>query len=538
MSQINRRTLFGGIAAAATTSALAACSSSTTGGPGGTGGGKSKAPVPTYAPLPGGPTPDIKGDGTIPDTFFRYPDNPVVSVKAKPGDGKPVNILTQTFSPVTATPPQNTMWANLQDQIGSELKIQQIPSGEYATKFSTTVAGSQLPDMYFIAEVPDLPRLIQATSLDLTDYIAGDKIKAYPNLAAIPTDCWEAGRYNGRLYGLPSPRGAMSSGILYRRDDMLAKKGIKADVTSFQSFFDLCKQLNDPRGGVWALTLVPGQYIKNMLGVPNFWGYVKDKDFMESWWTHPRLEEALEAQRKIVAEGLMNPDAFAKPNSKVWFSTGKAYFNPDSFSGWAQYWNDAPAGFDINGMEIPAFDGNGKGHLWMSFPSFGRSAINKNAKDRVETLLKVADYMAAPFGTAEYLAAKYGKQGTDYTMTNGVPTPTQSGGANKEIGIKYIVDAALVNFMPGHDESAKKLDGLMRKLVPDAYRNDAVYLYSAEVEKNFANDQKTFNGLENDIVQGRKPVSDWRPAADAWWKDHGEKMSKELTAAYHEAGRG
>mgnify|MGYP001185897652 FL=1 len=460
----------------------------------------------------------------------------MTSVKDKAGDGKPVTILTQTFSPVTATPPANSVWANLQDSIGSELQIQQIPAGEYATKFSTSVAGSQLPEMFFVAEVPDLPRLIQATCLDLTDHLSGDKIKAYPNLAAIPSDCWEAGRYNGRLYGLPSPRGAMSSGILYRRDDMFAAKGIKPQITSFESFLSLCREVNNPRGNVWALSLVPGQYIKNMLGVPNFWRY--ENNAMQSWWTHPRLEEALEAQRKIASEGLMNPDAFAKPNSKVWFSTGKAYFNPDSFSAWAQYWTDAPQGFDIDGCEIPSFDGSGKGHLWMSFPSFGRSAINKNAKGRVETLLKVANYMAAPFGTAEYLTTKYGKAGADYTMANGVPQSTQAAAANKELGVKYIVDAALVNFIPGRDASARKLDALMRKLVPDAYRNDAVYLFSETVEKSFANDSKTFNSLESDIVQGRKPVSEWRPAADAWWKSTGEKMSKELTEAYHAAGRG
>ena len=84
----------------------------------------------------------------------------MTSVKDKAGDGKPVTILTQTFSPVTATPPANSVWANLQDSIGSELQIQQIPAGEYVTKFSTSVAGSQLPEMFFVAEVPDLPRLI------------------------------------------------------------------------------------------------------------------------------------------------------------------------------------------------------------------------------------------------------------------------------------------------------------------------------------------------------------------------------------------
>lgn len=497
--------------------------------------GSNAVPAPTYRPLVNGPKADIAGDADIPDTFFSYPSDAVQSVSDKAGDGKPVTILTQTFAPVTAQPPQNTAWQNLNNKIGSDLKIQQIPAGEYVTKFATTLAGQQLPDMFFIAEVSDMPQMVQATCLDLSDHLSGDAILKYPNLAAIPADCWEAGRFGGHLYGLPSPRGAMSSGILYKRDDMFKKKGIDAKWSSYQEFFDLAKEVNDPRGGVWASTIVPGQYIKNMLGIPNFWRF--DGNTMQSWWTAPEMEQALEAQRSWAAAKLMNPDAFSSPNTKVWFSTGKAYFNPDSFSAWSQYWVGASAGFDFGGCEVPAFDGSGDGHMWMSFPSFGRAAINKNAGARVETLLKVANYLAAPFGTQEYLDVKYGKQGADYTLNGSNPESTRAGGANSQLGVKYIVDANAVNYLPGHQESAKKLDALIRSLVPNAYRDDAVYLYSKESEKNFSQASDRFTALESDIVQGRKKVSEWKPAADMWWKDHGQKMADQLTQAYIAAGR-
>lgn len=537
MSELTRRSLIqtGSVAAVALGVPLVAGCGSKDGGDTGKGADGKNVAAPAFK-APEGPKPDIAGDTDIPDTFFKYPAEPTVSVKEKAGDGKPVSILTQTFAPVTAQPPKNTAWANLNEKIGSELKIQQIPAGEYASKFSTTVAGGQLPDMFFIGEVPDMAGMVQATCLDLSDHISGDKISQYPNLAAIPSECWEAGRFGGRLYGIPSPRGAMSSGVVYRRDDLLADKGVKADWGNFQEFFDLAKQINDPKGGRWASTMVPGQYIKNMLGIPNFWKW--DGKTMQSWWTAPEMEEAIEAQRKWAQAGLMHPDAFSAPNTKVWFSTGKAYFNPDSFSAWSQYWSDAPKGFDIDVCQIPAFDGNGKGHMWMSFPSFGRSAINKKAGDRVETLLKVANYLAAPFGTKEYLDVKYGKEGSDYTLKGSDPVPTQTGGANSQLGVKYIADARIANYLPGHEDSARKLDASIRKLVPDAYRNDAVYLPSKTVEKKWDEASKTFGALEGDIVQGRKKVSEYRPIADKWWKDYGQKMADELAQAYTDAGRG
>lgn len=537
MSEFTRRTLLGtagGLSAVALGGPLlAGCGGG--GSSSGDAGAGEAAATPVYQAATG-PKPDIVGDSDIPDTFYSYPKDPAVSVTEKPGDGKPISVLTQTYAPVTAQPPRNTAWQNLNEQLGSELKIQQIPASEYASKFSTSLAGGQLADMFFLADVPDMPQMVKATCLDLTDHLSGDAIKKYPNLAAIPSDCWDAGRFDGRLYGLPSPRGAMQSGVLYRRDDLLADKGVKPQWKSFQEFFDLASELNDPRGGRWASTTVPGQYIKNMLGIPNFWHY--DGTTMQSWWTAPQMEDALQAQVKWAKAGLMNPDAFAAPNTKVWFSTGKAYFNADSFAAWPQYFNDAPAGFDIDVCDIPAFDGNGKGHLWMSWPSYGRSAINKKAGDRVETLLKVANYLAAPFGTKEYLDVKFGKKGADYTLEGSDPVRTKNGAANSELGVKYITDARMVNYLPGHKESSQKLDKSIRKLVPDAYRNDAVYLFSKESDDNFSEASNNFNALESDIVQGRKPVSAWRPAADAWWKEHGQKMADELTQAYKDAGRG
>ncbi|WP_232549951.1 extracellular solute-binding protein [Propioniciclava soli] len=542
MSPVSRRTVLstGGTLAALAAGGplLASCGGNSA--PGGTSsGGAAGSDAPVAAPTfraPEGPEPDIAGDADIPDTFFSYPAEPTVSVPEAPGDGQPLRILTQTFSPVTAQPPQNTAWANLNDKLGSALEIQQVPSGEYATVFATSLAGGQLPDMFFLAEQPDMPDMVEATCLDLSDHLAGDAILAYPNLAAIPSDCWEAGRYNGRLYGLPSPRGAMSSGVLYRRDDLLAAQGVAPEWDDFEGFFSLAQQLNDPRGGRWATTIVPGQYIKNMLGIPNFWQY--DGTTMQSWWTAPQMEEALEAQRRWAEAGLMNPDAFASPNTKVWFSTGAAYFNPDSFSAWSQYFADPPEGFDIDVCQIPAFDGDGTGHLWMSFPSYGRAGINRNAADRVETLLKVANYFAAPFGTQEYLDVKMGQEGADYTFEGTDPIATSTGAANSALGVRYIADCRIANYLPGHEDSARKLDASIRELVPDAFRNDAVYLYSETVESDFASSAQMFNALEADIVQGRKQVSEWRPAADQWWADSGQQMAEELTEAYHAAGRG
>lgn len=543
MTQLRRRqVLLGGatLAAAATTPLLAGCGSGASGSTGSNAPGEA-APLPTFRAQDASPKADLPGTpGVLPDTYFRYPDDPPALVTAPPGDGRPIGVLTQTFAPITPAVGQNSVWSNLNEALGSPLEIQQVPAADYVTKFATVVAGDQLPDLFYVSAPPPprLPELMRSRALDLTDHLSGDAVLAYPNLANLPTACWEAGRFGGRLYGLPSPRGAMSSGVQYRRDDLLAAKGITADVQSFQDFYDLCEELNDPRGGVWALTLPPTQFIRTMLSIPNEWRQTDGG--LQSALRAPEQLEALEATRKIVAAELVNPDAFAAPNSKTWFSAGQAYFNQDSFTAWAQYYGGAelPDGFDIGVFDVPAFAGGGQGSMWLSYPSFGVSAISAKAADRVDTLLKVADYLAAPFGSQEYLTVRYGVEGEDYELTGGNPVPTSSGSANRELGVKYIVDAPVVNYIPGRQDAAEKLIGSLAGLVENASANDAVYLYSETQSSKGPASAKKFEALQNDILQGRQPVEAWSAAVEDWWKAEGEQTTAELNQAYEESGRG
>lgn len=537
MTGLDRRgflRLAGAVGGSAAIGGLAGCGQPTTAaelGP--------PAAAPAYAALTGLPRPDIAGsaDGLIPSTYFRYPSKPLQSVRATPGDGRAVSILTQTFSPIPPAVQNNSVWSNLNAELGSELKIQLVPQIDYATKFATVVAGDTLPDLFFAnPDFPRQPELMAARAADLSEHLAGDAIRDYPNLANIPSACWDVGRFNGRIYGLPSPRGSMSSGVLFRRDDLLAARGIAQEPGSFADFADLCREVTDARSGVWALTAAPLQYIRNMLGIANFWRF--DGTTMQSWWTPPEQEQALEAARSLFADGLVNPDAYSSPNKKSWFGSGKAYFTDDAFTSWPQFYSGAADGFDLGACTIPAFDGGGRGNLWLSFPSYGFAAVAKAAADRVPTLLRIADYLAAPFGTTEYLTVRYGVEGPDYELKDGSPSATKSGSAGSALGVKYIVDAPQVNFVPGHPEAAKKLDTLLRKLLPDAVANDAVYLFSKTAADRFARTNTRIANLEFEIIQGRKPVSAWREEIDPWWSRYGRQMADELTEAYHAAGRG
>ncbi|OYN87601.1 hypothetical protein CGZ92_07835 [Parenemella sanctibonifatiensis] len=461
-----------------------------------------------------------------------------MTVPEPPGDGEPVVINTQSFAPAPPPVDRNSAWQQINAEVGSDLDVRVTPASEYTQVFSVAMAGEQLGDMFFVAEVARIPEFLEAQAVDLSEYLSGDAILQYPNLAAIPSAMWEAGRFNGKLYGLPSPRGSMSSGVMYRREDLLAKRGITEPIDSFETFVDQCREMNDPASGRYALTRAPLQYIRNMLNVPNFWRW--DGGTMTSWWTVPEQEEALDAARSMVEEGLVHPNAFINPQTKEWFANGTCSFNQDSLSAWAAYFGmgSLSEGYDPGVLEIPTFEGGGDGALWLSFPSFGRSAINRSAEDRVETLLGIANYLAAPFGSREFLSTHYGAEGSDYNMEDGTPVPTPQGAENRQLGLNYIAEAAQVNFVAGRPEAGKKLAEILADIIPQGINNDAVYLQSETFDRNFDRDNRAFQGLEADILSGRQPVSAWSTQVDSWRRDGGDQMAVELAEAYVAAGRG
>ncbi|NEC85339.1 hypothetical protein [Streptomyces sp. SID12501] len=84
--------------------------------------------------------------------------------------------------------------------------------------------------------------------------MSGDKIKKYPNLAAVPSGAWQTGAWGNKLYGIPggSTRFSIAGTTFYRRDILESKSITADDVTSADDLMNLGKELTDAKRGVWA----------------------------------------------------------------------------------------------------------------------------------------------------------------------------------------------------------------------------------------------------------------------------------------------
>ena len=85
------------------------------------------------------------------------------------------------------------------------------------------------------------------------------------------------------------------------------------------------------------------------------------------------------------------------------------------------------------------------------------NGFRKASPDKIEELLRVCNWLAAPFGTQEDLLVQYGVEGTDYTLdASGNPVPTSVGPANSlYVGWQFIARHPWVLYYPGLQDFGK-----------------------------------------------------------------------------------
>lgn len=540
-SGLSRRALLKvGISAAATTSlpvALSACGGEPT-APTNNPAAK-QAALPTYQAFPNAATPDFPGtpDGAM-NGFLHYPANPKPAYAGSvPGDGKPIKAFAQLNAALPLPLDRNPYWQDLNKRVGSPIEMQLVPSGnDFNAKLATMSAGDDFPDMMQINNsIPALAQFLAAKMADLTPYLSGDNAKKYPALANIPAKFWEPCIFGGKLLALPNPRGMFSSLVMYYRSNVLADAGVDADISNFSDFFDRAKAVTNPTAHRWALASNPLRYIRQMLSIPSGWH--KSGDKLMFTIEDERQSQALEATRKLQEAGVINPDMAGAASSlqQRWFGSGQAAFVYGTYSAWPPLALDFGAPADVLGaLPMVGYDG-GQGAGWIGGLNNNMSVIPKSAGDRVETLLKVADYLASPFGSAEYLFLRSGIEGRHYRLDGTDPARIADHPNEVGIGTTYLTAPPPVLYnpnVPGYSENAHKSQVEFAK---NATSDLSEKYYSETASRNGSRLDRALTNLELDIILGRQPVSAWSAGVDKWRADGGDKIRAELQEAIEAA---
>jgi ABC-type glycerol-3-phosphate transport system substrate-binding protein len=186
--------------------------------------------------------------------YVKLPSNLVKSISQPPGKGGAVVKMTQ----VTAAQiplEQNTTWQEVNRQLKVNLQLLVYTVGDYPVKLSTVIASGELPDMFTAqsAVFPQFVQFLEASCADLTPYLAGDAIRAYPNLANYPAYVWHNAVFNGKIYGLSAPAGTYLGYGLLTKQPYMDQAGVKmGDIKSADDFMRAAKLLTIP-GKRWAV---------------------------------------------------------------------------------------------------------------------------------------------------------------------------------------------------------------------------------------------------------------------------------------------
>ncbi|MEU2284404.1 extracellular solute-binding protein [Streptomyces sp. NPDC013178] len=541
MPRMSRRTLLRsmavGGAAVSAPGLLTACSTES-GGSDVSNAGKKLAPWPAHRPAKG-PRPDrAPTDAGVQAGYTSYPADLVKSVSRTPGDGSTVKVMSVSFG----TPPKpasaNRFWAAVENALGVKIEYTIVSQADYQKKMATVMAADPeaLPDVINLFSGFVLPReaeFVQRRAEDLTPYLSGAAIADYPNLANIPTHAWrDMGRIGGRIHGMPLER-PLPGSTLWLNQGLFTDAGMKEGWTS-TDFAAVAKRATG--GRTYALGAAAGSLFGNAVhsaahNAPQEWAVTEGGAFRPGC-ADERYKAAIAFQAELRKSGCYHPDAtsISQIDLTTLYYNGTVGSMQDGFGAYLPKFRESRGKLTPAAALPYSVDGE-PGGIVAARRSFGYTVLKKARKERIELLLRVLDYLAAPFGSEEWELVHYGVEGTHFTRgEDGSPQPTKLGEVenNTNLPLKYLAEGPQVLFVPGMPEAVRALHAWQQKTVPRAVRNASYGLQSRTKNAQGTTLKALLDDTVTGIVAGRLPLSEWDAAVKKWRARGGDRMAEEF----------
>ncbi len=508
-----------------------------------------------------GPAAMASADGKIPGGAPGIPDAytkpvaPFRAVAAVPGRGG--KVTTFQIAETAPVPPrdQNPYWQELEKRLGVTVEPTFGPTSSWAEKSATVIAGGDLPDLYWLypqdSRANDQYRTIQQGAFtDLTPLLTGNALKEWPNLAAFPPEAWKNIAINGKLYGVPRPQALLVSTMIYRKD-WADKLGI-GPLRNADDFLNMMVAFGkgDPDGNGRADTfglgaISPAQHlsfgvIRSMFRTPNGWRANPDGTLTNAIET-PEYRQALAFARRLWEAGGYHPDA---PTMTA--AQGREGFDASRFGALQMAMSGLPGtggrraltkrltpSAEVFGLIPPGHDGGtavtqaGAGHVGFT----GIPARVGRDRERVRELLRILDYLAAPFGSEERVFLASGIEGVHHTVRpDGVRVLNDKGRA--EIG-----DLANLTFAPTvfsyleNPGESEYMQRFYREFSALAVDNPTTALYAPTLGMRGPQLNQLVTDRETAFITGREPLTGVDEFIRDWRSRGGDQLRKEYQDA-------
>lgn len=492
--------------------------------------------------------PDIAGVRPVADGYTRYPAQLVDAITDKPGtSGQQISAMTPAWGPAPPGLGQSAYLEAVNAELGVPVNFSVQDGNTYADKLNAMLGARDVPELLCVPgwEVSKIPRFSDAIAAlfeDLTDYLKGDAVNAYPMLATFPAGAWRNSFWNERLMAIPNPTDGPFPWALFYRKDLLDRLGLTVPKT-IDELFEVGKQVTKPDQGVWAFDNIFAmvQMFHKVPGSKDGWR-LKSDGTPEFKYETPEFKAAAEFMVKVYQAGLVHPDIVASKgaDAKLLLQGGKIIFKQDGIGMWqpmqAEQQKVTP-GFNV--QPVPLFSATGGDPLaWGDDEPISYTFVKKGLpKERVEELLRVINWCSAPLGTKEFDLREYGAEGKHHTRDANGPVKTELG--FKEIQNQYF-------FISGRSPVVQPTPQTPN-YVPDllAYSNETVkYLekdpwdgLKMEMPARYKAGLQPTEDKITDVLRGRRPLSDLDAIVQEWRSNGGDEAREYLAKALSDAGR-
>ena len=503
----------------------------------------------TPAATPGADGVIVSSVEGVPNAYTRMP-TPFPSVATVPGSGGTVSMLTISYSPPPTDKAQNTFWQELEKRLGVTWEPTLVPASSYAEKVSALIAGGDLPDLFFLLVSNSAPVIAQAMSqgafTDLTPYLDGDAINDYPNLATYPSYLWDNVTFEGKIFGVPKPV-LRSNDTQFYRTDWAETLGIGAvETTDDVAKLLVAMATDDPDGNgsgdTWGVTASSGSWNmftwNQMFGVPYAWRLNDDGTLTNQIETE-QFRASIAFARDLYARGAFHPDAAGMDydTAKTAFVSGQVGLYGDGFA----------AFFGENALQVQAKKLNGQatfaplvtatangvpGVTYAGQGYFGSMGIPASVTDegRVKELLRIVDYLCAPFGSEESNFLRYGLEEHHDVQADGSFVRNDKGAADMS-ALVYPFLSENFFFYPGLEGEAAAAQALNEQMARVAITNPAAGLVSpTNIERAGELNQLGTDSITA-IVTGRADLAALDDYINQWKQGGGDTIRQEFEAA-------
>jgi putative aldouronate transport system substrate-binding protein len=498
--------------------------------------------LPAHLPFQG-PTPDFapSPDGIVPPGYLTFPKQLADTVPAAVGKGEEVTFLTYTINPPSPALEQNAAWQQVNRELGVSLKWNTTALADWETKLSTVIASGDLPDLFTINVlgrlIPNQVNFLQSVAADLTPYLAGDAVKAYPNLANYPPIAWRNAVFDNKLYAVPRLTNSVGATMLVKQNvlDGLGVKGFKNRAEYLSVLKDIARS-GDMYGigGVMATPTGLG-WTGGLFRVPHQWR--EDNGKLTRNWETPEYKEAVAFLREQWDAGVVVPETptWSGNQGAQQFYASKMAMYPTNFFAYGIAWGRLlrlDKDFRLN-VILPFGADGGQAVHYQEAGINQLTVLKKASPERIKLLLGVLNYLSAPFGSQEHANLYYGVKDTTYTLDDrGNPVLNDRGVQE----VQYSPWGQIISPPPYLFDAGGVVDPrFVSQAHPQemaahdvAITDPTIGLYSnTNATKGAVLSQAVTDGTNN-VIFGREPVSSLDQAVKDWRTNGGDLIRKEL----------